>query len=198
MQSIWTPNTRWTEVTEEGFQGGPVVPSTYDGSAESLEQVRQNILKSGEVGRLVANDFRSSIIDVPLTEFDPETGERLSYQKFSADLENKIRAEFGGEGSPYQIYITGTPKKLGDPADGGAVSIALFLPGSHSDDLSFCCTCIPVAARYHQFPLLASLIAVVWQLGLYSACWVTPLILYSVLVPFPGIRHWYFPWRADY
>lgn len=54
LKSLWTPNVRWTEVTEEGFQGGPVIPATYDGSDESLEQLRQNILKSGQVGSLVA------------------------------------------------------------------------------------------------------------------------------------------------
>ncbi|HVL00412.1 MAG TPA: RND family transporter, partial [Dongiaceae bacterium] len=32
MKSLWTPSVRWTEVTEEGFQGGPVMPDNYDGS----------------------------------------------------------------------------------------------------------------------------------------------------------------------
>jgi len=68
VRSLWTANTRWTEVTEEGFQGGTVIPSDYDGSQRSLDQVRQNILRSGELGRLVANDFKSSIIDIPLVE----------------------------------------------------------------------------------------------------------------------------------
>ena len=57
MKSLWTPNVRWMEVTEEGFQGGPIIPATYDGSTESLDQLRQNVLKSGQVGRLVANNF---------------------------------------------------------------------------------------------------------------------------------------------
>ena len=190
MQSLWTPNTRWTEVTEEGFQGGPVVPSTYDGSPESLEQVRQNVLKSGEVGRLVANDFRSSIIDVPLIEFDPDTGERLSYQKFSADLENKIRAEFGGEGSPYQVYITGTPKKLGDLLD-GAVSIAYFFLAAILMT-AFLLYLYSRCPRGTLIPIVASLIAVVWQLGVLGLLGYT-IDLYSVLVPFLvfaiGISH---------
>ena len=37
LQSIWTPNVRWNEVTEEGFRGGTVIPNAYDGSEESLE-----------------------------------------------------------------------------------------------------------------------------------------------------------------
>jgi len=189
MQSLWTPNTRWMEVTEEGFQGGPVIPSTYDGSAESLEQVRQNVLKSGQVGRLVSNDFTSSIIDVPLVEKDPDTGEKLSYQKFSHDLEEKIRAKYG-DGGKYRIYITGTPKKLGDLMD-GARQIAVF----------FLIAMIATAILLYLYsrcpkgtvvPILASLTAVIWQLGALALMGYT-IDLYSVLVPFLvfaiGISH---------
>jgi predicted RND superfamily exporter protein len=188
MQSLWTPNTRWTEVTEQGFQGGPVIPSTYDGSEQSLEQVRQNVLKSGQVGRLVSNDFKSSIIDVPLVEYDPETGEKLSYQQFSHDLEQKIRSQFGGE--DYRIYITGTPKKLGDLLD-GAGQIAIF----------FLAAMIATAVLLYLYsrcpkgtvvPIIASLIAVVWQLGALALLGFS-IDLYSVLVPFLvfaiGISH---------
>ena len=87
LQSIWTPNVRWNEVTEEGFRGGTVIPNTYDGSAESLEQLRANILRSGQVGRLVANNFRSAAIIAPLTDINPETGERLDYRDFSRRIE---------------------------------------------------------------------------------------------------------------
>ena len=55
MRSLWTPNVRWTEVTEEGFEGDKVIDSRYDGSDQaSMERLRTNILRSGEVGRLVA------------------------------------------------------------------------------------------------------------------------------------------------
>ena len=62
---------RWTEVTEEGFAGGEVIPQTYDGSPRALEELRNNVLKSGQIGRLVANNFKSSIVDVPLLEMYP-------------------------------------------------------------------------------------------------------------------------------
>ena len=188
MQSLWTPNVRWMEVTEEGFQGGPVIPSTYDGSKESLEVVRQNVLKSGQVGRLVSNDFRSSIIDVPLIEYDPETGEKLSYGQFSHDLEEKIRSQFSDD--QYKIYITGMPKKLGDLLD-GAKSIGGF----------FLMAMIMTAILLYLYsrcpkgtvvPIVASLIAVVWQLGSLALAGFT-VDLYSVLVPFLvfaiGISH---------
>ena len=68
LKSLWSPAVRWTEVTEEGFSGGEVIPNTYDGSPQSLDTLRDNVLKSGQIGRLVANNFKSSIVDVPLQE----------------------------------------------------------------------------------------------------------------------------------
>ena len=83
MKSLWTPAVRWTEVTEEGFRGGPVMPDAYDGSAKGVEQLRQNIARSGIVGSLVGNNFKSSMIFVPLLEKDPVTGEAIDYHQFS-------------------------------------------------------------------------------------------------------------------
>ncbi len=190
MRSLWTPNTRWMEVTEEGFQGGPVIPSDYDGSPASIEKLRENVLKSGEVGRLVANDFRSAIIDISLIEKDPETGEKLNYQEFSHQLEKTVRAVYGAPDSPYNVYITGTPKKLGDLMD-GAVSIAYFFLAAMIMTavlLYFYSRC----PRGTLAPILVSIIAVVWQLGSLGLLGMT-IDLYSVLVPFLvfaiGISH---------
>src|SRR5690606_26611762 len=88
LRSLWTPNVRWTEVTEYGFDGGPVAshPSYVDDA--QLEDLRVNVLKSGEIGRLVANNFKSSIIEVPLQEFYPNPEDQseliaLDYGDFS-------------------------------------------------------------------------------------------------------------------
>lgn len=188
MQSLWTPNVRWMEVTEEGFQGGPVIPSTYDGSAESLETVRQNILKSGQVGRLVANNFQSAIIDVPLVENDPDTGVKLSYSAFSAELEEKVRDKF--QNDQYRIYITGMPKKLGDLLEGAKSIVVFFLAAMiMTAVLLYLYSRCP---RGTVVPIVASLIAVVWQLGSLALMGFT-VDLYSVLVPFLvfaiGISH---------
>jgi predicted RND superfamily exporter protein len=32
MKSLWTPATRWVGVTEDGLEGGPVIPDGYDGA----------------------------------------------------------------------------------------------------------------------------------------------------------------------
>ena len=37
VKSLWTPAVRWTEVTEEGFRGGAVMPDSYNGSAQGVE-----------------------------------------------------------------------------------------------------------------------------------------------------------------
>jgi hypothetical protein len=58
MKSLWTPSTRWVGVTEEGLEGGPVIPDGYDGSPASLQQLAANIARSGELGQLVARDSR--------------------------------------------------------------------------------------------------------------------------------------------
>jgi len=64
LESLWTPNVRWSEVTEEGFRGGAVIPDDYDGSARALQQLRENVDRSGQIGRLVANNFRSAAIKI--------------------------------------------------------------------------------------------------------------------------------------
>lgn len=188
MKSLWTPNVRWTEVTEEGFQGGPVIPSTYNGSEDSIQQLRQNVLKSGQVGRLVSNDFTSTILEVPLYESDPDTGAKLDYKQFSAELESQVRSKYGS--NDIKIYITGTPKKLADLLN-GVESIGLFFLMA----MGFTAVLLFLYSRCIKgtfVPIIASLIAVVWQLGALSLLGLT-VDLYSVLVPFLvfaiGISH---------
>ncbi len=91
MRSLWTPSTRWTAVTESGFEGGTVMPDNYDGSSSALARVRLNIERSGEVGQLVAKDFQSSALIVPLAEKDPDTGRSLDYAQLSERLEIRRR-----------------------------------------------------------------------------------------------------------
>jgi hypothetical protein len=91
MKSLWMPAVRWTEVTEEGFRGGPVMPDGYDGSPPSVEQLRRNIARSGIVGQLVAADMRSTMLFVPLLDRDAATGNPLDYRALSRVLDRDIR-----------------------------------------------------------------------------------------------------------
>jgi uncharacterized protein len=178
MKSLWTSSTRWLAVTEKGLTGGTVIPDSYDGSAASLANVRNNIERSGEIGQLVAPDFRSSIIYVPLHETDPQTGKQLDYAALSKGLEH-IRAKYQNAG--LAIHITGFAKVVGDMID-GLHSVLLFF-----------CAAIAIAsallywytrcARSSALVVLCSLIAVVWQLGIVTTLHFQ-LDPYSILVPF--------------
>ena len=194
MKSLWSPSVRWTEVTEEGFAGGEVIPQTYDGSPESLEDLRDNILKSGQIGRLVANNFKSSIIDVPLLESypDPEDQGRqikLDYQKFSHELEEKIREKYQAQNPNVKVHIIGFAKKVGDLIDGLGVALFFIVAiGITFVLLLWFTRCLKSTIAV----LITTLIAVVWQLGLLHTLGFG-LDPYSMLVPFLvfaiGISH---------
>ena len=72
MKSLWTPTTRWVGVTEDGLEGGPVIPDGFDGSPAKLQQLAANVARSGEIGQIVARDAKSSVIFVPLLAKDAE------------------------------------------------------------------------------------------------------------------------------
>lgn len=177
--SLWSPAARWSEVTAEGFDGGQLIPSSYNGSSASLEQLRKNIERSSYVGSLIANDYRSSMVSVPLIENDPTTGESIDYQRLSEQLESEIRNKFQNEN--ISIHISGFAKKVGDLLD-GIVQIIYFSLGTLTITgvlLFMYSRCL----RSTIAPLVCSIIAVIWQLGLLSALGFK-LDAYSVLVPF--------------
>ena len=131
LKSLWTSNVRWVEVTEQGFQGGTVIPDGYDGSRATLEQLRQNVLRSNEVGRLISDNFRSTIVYAPLYENNPETGEPLDYGEFSRQLEEKIRDKYEAQNPNIEIHIVGFAKKVGD-----LIEVLVPLPGLRASPLS--------------------------------------------------------------
>lgn len=181
MRSLWSPNVRWTEVTEDGFQGGTVIPDGYDGSELAIDNLRQNILKSGEVGRLVADNFKSTSIDAPLYEVNPETGERLDYKEFSQALEEKVRNKFQAQDPNIQIHIVGFAKKVGDLIEGIAQIAMFFLAGILITGALLYAYSRCIAATL--VPIFTSIVAVVWQLGILRILGFG-LDPYSVLVPF--------------
>jgi predicted RND superfamily exporter protein len=73
VKSLFTPNTRFIEVIEEGFAGGNVIPAGFQGTDEQLKQVRSNIEKSTEIGRTVANDFSGALVSAGSSRSIPQT-----------------------------------------------------------------------------------------------------------------------------
>lgn len=179
MRSLWTPNVRWIEVTEDGFEGDKLIDGDYDGSPQAMERLRENLLRSGESGRLVANDYGSSIVEAPLFDRDPRTGEPMDYWAFSAQLEQDIRDKY--QGDKVTIRIVGFAKMVGDLLDGiraivvfgiitTLVTVLLLVFYSRS--------AIATGAI-----MLCSLTAVTWQLGLLHTLGYG-MNAYSILVPF--------------
>ncbi|WNC66848.1 MMPL family transporter [Thalassotalea nanhaiensis] len=179
LKSIWASGVRWMEVTEDGFSGGPVVGSDYNGSEQSLLQLRKNVEKSGQIGALVANNLKSAVIYAPLLEKDPETGLAIDYQVFSQRLETLIRDKY--QTDTIKIHITGFAKVVGDLIDGLA-QIAVFFAAALLITfvlLYLYSSCL----RSALIPLVCSVIAVIWQLGLLKTLGFD-LDPYSMLVPF--------------
>ncbi|MGJ8674794.1 MAG: efflux RND transporter permease subunit [Pseudoalteromonas sp.] len=179
LKSLWTPSVRWQEVTEEGFVGGAVVPDGYDGSDSMLEQLKTNVFKSGQVGVLVGNDFKSAIVLAPLQEKNPETGLPLDYRELSEKLEQDIRDKYDDD--TINIRIVGFAKVVGDLID-GAVQVVIFF------GLAVVITFVLLllysrCLRSTIVVLVFSILAVISQLGILNLLGfgVNP---YSMLVPF--------------
>ena len=177
MKSLWTPSTRWNGVTEDGLDGGPVIPSGYDGSPASLEQLRANIARSGEIGQLVAANGQSTVIYVPLLNRDAQ-GRALDYAVFASQLE-QLRKQYEAEGVP--VHITGFAKIVGDLIDGVRAVLLFFAVAVLIATITvfWYTRCV----RSTLLVVTASLVAVVWQLGLLPTLGYS-LDPYSILVPF--------------
>ncbi|WP_416425101.1 MMPL family transporter [Pseudomonas sp. App30] len=177
MKSLWTPATRWVGVTEEGLEGGPVIPDGYDGSAKSLDALRRNVERSNEIGQLVSFDQQSSIIYVPLLATTPD-GSALDYSTVSSQLD-ALRSKY--QSDRVEVRITGFAKVVGDLI-AGLRQILMFFAAAiviTGIVLFWYTRCL----RSTALVLICSLIAVVWQLGLLPLLGYE-LDPYSVLVPF--------------
>jgi predicted RND superfamily exporter protein len=181
MKSLFTPNTRWRMVTEEGFEGGPVIPGDFDAdSRASIGQVRINIMRAGIIGDLIANDLKSATIIAPLLDKNPETGERLDYAELSEKLED-IRNRFTADDPDKSIHIIGFAKLVGDLIDGlfavmGFFAIAVLIATAL---LYFYTRCM----RSTVMVILITPVAVTWQMGILATLGYE-LDPFSILVPF--------------
>jgi predicted RND superfamily exporter protein len=178
MKSLWMPVVRWKEVTEDGINGGAVMPSDYDGSEASISVLRHNIARAGIVGSLVANDGRSSMIVAPLLDTNPQTGEPLNYGDFSKQLEEQLRSM---ESDKLGIHIVGFSKLVGDLID-GLYAVMMFFGASVVVAAVFV-YCYTRCLRSTLLLVSIAVAGVVWLLGLMQLLGYE-LDPYSILVPF--------------
>jgi predicted RND superfamily exporter protein len=180
--SLWTPNTRAVQITEEGMKaedvvGGDVTVATLNDQA--IVGIRERTLIGGFVGSLVANDYSGAMVLAELADPDPQTGQRLNYLEFSQRLEDEVRAKYGDD--QYEVQIIGFAKQMGD-IGAGATSVMGFFA------LAFLLTVLAVYWYTRSWaltflPLCCSLVSVVWQFGTITLLGfgLDPL---AILVPF--------------
>lgn len=181
VSSLFTPNVRFTEVVEDGIAGGNVIPDDFQGTESDLLRVKENIIKAGILGRLVANDFSGALISAQLLEIDPNTGKKLDYVKVAEQLEEKIRQNNFQVDVNVDYHIIGFAKVIGDITEGAERTILFFA-------ISFLITSLLVyyysqSVSIALVPLCCSVIAVIWQLGSLPLLGfgIDPM---SILVPF--------------
>jgi len=186
MKSLWMPVVRWTEVTDQGYVGGPVMPENYDGSARSLTQLERNVARGNLSGTLVANNGRSSLMFVPLLERFADSGEAVDSAEFAQRLE-RIRAF---ESDKIGVRVVGFPQLVGDLVAGLNKVMGFFVVAA-----LIAMAIIFVYTRCLRSTLLVtvcSIMAVIWQLGLFHLMGYV-IDPYSILVPFLvfaiGISH---------
>ena len=178
VKSLFTPNTRFIEVIEEGFAGGNVIPATFQGTDADLKTVRGNIQKSTEVGRSVATDYTGALVSAALLEIDPQTNQRLNYFQVAAKLE-ELRAKYASD--KHTVHIIGFAKAIGDIRDGARGVITFF-------GIAFVITAglmlwFVKDVKLTAVALVVAMMPVLWLLG------TLPILGYgidplSILVPF--------------
>lgn len=179
MTSLWTPNTRWVSVVADGLTSGPVINSgSYNGTKKQLEIVAQNIAKTNKIGQLVSNDFTSSMIHIPLLQYDGLTGKLINYGKLAKTL-NAMRLKYARQG--VTLHIIGFGMVMGDMINAIQSVLVFFVISIFISVviLYWFTRCL----RSTLLVVMASLTAVVWLMGCLSLLGygLTP---YSVLVPF--------------
>ncbi len=180
VSSLFTPDTRFAEVVEGGFAGGPVIPNTFKPDAAGFAQVQNNIRKAGIVGRLVSNNFHAAVISARLNDVDPRSGEKLDYSKFADQLDHVIRgAKYNDDAT--HIRIQGFAQAVGDITHGAQAIVVFF-----GIALSVAAILLFLVSRSLYLTgatLACSVIAVTWQLGIVTALGygIDPI---SVLIPF--------------
>lgn len=178
MRGLWTTSLRWTEVTEQGYQGGPVMPDRWDGAPASMEKLKANVARAGIIGSYVAGDLKSSVIVVPLLEMDPDTQKPLDYGSFARNIDEHIRSLATGN---VKVHVTGFAIVVGD-----------LIAGLQQVMTFFAISVLIAAAvvllytrclRSTALLVFAAMLGVVWLLGLMHLLGFS-LDPYSILIPF--------------
>jgi len=170
-RSIFTPNTRYTIVTEEGFEADNVWPARFPEPFPSMESnfkptpeqyaiLKRNIELSGIIGRLVAQDYSGAMVQAELVPEEGVDGKRLNYQEIALQLET-IRTKY--ETGNITVHIIGFTKIVDDIAKGATSVIYFFLI-----TVAFTWLLLFIystSVKLATLTVFAAFVAVIWMLG---------------------------------
>ncbi len=181
VKSIWMPVVRYNEVTEEGFAGGPVMPSTYDGSPEGVETLKQNIAKAGwsaawspmTTSRRWSSCRCWTAIRLPANRSTTGNCHGRSKRTFATSTKRLTAST--------RCDVIGFAKLIGSLLD-GILQVMMYF-GVADPDRGVNPVLVHALHAQHGVVLLCSMIAVIWQIGILHmlGLGLTP---FSVLVPF--------------
>ena len=179
LNSLWAPQMLWFAVTPEGFDSGPVIDNErFENSSDAMAAIRSNAIRAGILGTYISNDLKSTLIDFAVIGRNPSTGEELDVNEL-ADRIEEIRSKYQDES--LSIHVIGDVKKLADLVEGFEQIVFFFA-------VAFAITALLLynysrCIRSTLIPLLCSIVAVIWQLGMLNLLGIN-LGVFSVLVPF--------------
>ena len=180
--SLWTPNTRVMQVTEEGYEardviGGDITPDKLD--ATTVARIRDNVVQGGYMGSLVASDSSGAMVTADLLDADPRTKAATDYIALGPQIEAALRTPF--EDAGHEVRIIGFAKQISDIAEGARGVVVFFV-------LAFVLTALAVwwycrSWAFTAAALVCSLVSLVWQFAClqWLGYGLDPL---AVLVPF--------------
>lgn len=191
VSSLWTPNTRVMQVTEEGYEardviGGDITPEKLD--AGNIAKIRDNVVQGGYVGSLVASDFSGAMVTADLLDADPRTKEATDYITLGPKIEAELRTKF--EDAGHEVRIIGFAKQISDIAEGANGVVVFFV-------LAFVLTAAAVygycrSLAFTAAALVCSLVSLVWQFaslqllgyGLDPLAILVPFLVFAI-----GVSH---------
>ena len=182
VHSLWTPNTRFYELTEDGFRAEDVIGGNVTADAldeEKISRIRDRVIQGGYMGDLVANDNTAAMVVADLLEEDSNTHQKLDYLALAEKLETEVRAKL--ETPEHEIEIIGFAKQIGDIAAGAKGVAVFFALAALLTTLSVYWYCRSVLLTL--LPIICSMTSVVWQFGTLTLLGygLDPL---AILVPF--------------
>jgi len=182
VMSLWTPNIRYVEITEDGMYqedmiGAGVTAETID--QQDVDRVRERVLVSGLVGRLVSRDFTTAMVVAEALDVGLASQGSMGVLDLADRLETDVRDVLRDDA--HDVHLIGFVRMVGDIAD-GARSVVFFFA------MAFVLTGLAVYVYSRSWvltmlPLATSLVSGVWQFGVMEllGLGVDPL---AILVPF--------------